>query len=253
MVATKPAPVTPADLQRLIRLRREGVEGAAQELLAVADSAADELSSLLGLSPERLRSLNADGIAVALENARRRFRERKVEASLSSARALATVVSRGVQRSSGMTSLPVESFAALVLTPGYRYLAFTSKDGPYGLNKTILARLLRECRRAKLESITIDEFWLKVLYRTETSHGRVRFILGRVPEDEAIVVDCSGRFSEPVPDKAQAPTPTVVEVSTIPVEQPIASTPSDPPRRAPRKTKAGGFWAHLSRALEEAV
>lgn len=217
--------LTVTELRALLRLHRRRLDGAADELRRILIEERDALRLLFGTevvellndasdaSIERLaRILDANGV-----DRTRSARER--------AERLALRLASGCRRCSNGIVPPIPWLDELVRNGGFTTLAFrTDAEGDRGIERTLLAALLRELRSVEItDAVITTNGDFRVAYRKQRVRGGITLRAAPVGvARDALIVDL------------EMLTPCLV-----PQDEPSLPTESRRPTSAPRERALG--------------
>lgn len=232
--------VTPAQLRKLAKLHREGVEGAGQRLVDMAAHDPHAFAEIIGSSGQWMRAVlsgdePARSLVVAVEHGALAERAHRKQEARHKAKTLADELHQYCRRFG--TSVMVEPKALLTLasTAGYRALAFNPSGDPEVVKRQVLRRVLSACKRAELAPIEVAPGCIRLVYRTDRSRGciqlRSRPVVGG-DRDELLVVPLD-RCQEPrTPPKPTKPEPAQPSPTAEPLPAPRRNGESMTPLRA---------------------
>ena len=246
------ATLTLAHLRRLVRLQRQEVDGAAEQLDALIDTDAEALAALLDVPGADVDVLRESEHRVALlgqwiENAQRHHAEHRARLDRRLAERLAEELVAGPGYGSEVVLDPVR-LAELVGCRSYDWLLF-DPDVPQGLERKRLLAILRSLQRTTSTDAVLWPHRLHLAYTTPHSRGRFNLAFQPIPlRAELLYVPAfesvSMRAAEPVtpPPRAsasippaQSPEPEATGSDTLAARH-AAPTRQTPGRRTPTVT-----------------
>ncbi len=184
--------LTLSDLRTTVRLHRQGVEGAGEQLLDLARTHGDDLARTLGVPLRNLDALDAHDdpagvLAATIEAAPRVRRELRARRDVETARLLAmSIAERAEHRDDGTIGLDVALLREVTaLHPG-GVLTFGTR-GSVGV--PTLRAILREVRQLRTASVALTAQAVVVTYRAPGARGHIRLHLhAPVTRTDALLV-----------------------------------------------------------------
>lgn len=185
------AALTLPELRGLARLHRQGVDGARAELEEIIQTHADELPEIVGFPSANLDRLRAsvdpvDLLVVTVEAAARRSRQRRHEAQVRAARAIALELAASIVRVGAAYTLSVSALYELTVAwPGRGMVGFGDFGG---IGIPGMRSFLRVCQSVDEIDAVLHADSIVLRYRTGTSRGFVRLVLHPLVGDDVVVV-----------------------------------------------------------------
>lgn len=215
-----------AQVRGLVRLYREDVEGAAEQLDDIVLHHADEMTALLAVPGADVAVLRSDDHRVELfaqwvEEAGRHHARRRARSDRQEAERLARELIVGAGYGEELVLDPAR-LAALVACRSFDFLAF-DRDMPHGFDRQLLRDIMRALHNAELTHAVLWPVKLHLAYVTPRGRGRFDLAYQSLPRrGEVLYVPAF----EPVRMQAAE------EVSTLHpehhVEQSLAAIDSEP-------------------------
>lgn len=175
------AGLTLAQLRSLARMYRAGVDGAAQQLLELAQVRPDVLASLLHVTHVRAdldEDVTARCIADRLDELDRTRRSVRKSDIILAARKLAETLGRNAQWEGGRVHLDPHLLRALVATQVAGALSFErAGEVAAAIDLAYLRRVLDACRTCRLTELYVESASLVLVYASIGARGRFRLTL----------------------------------------------------------------------------
>jgi len=207
----------PAQLRSLVRMYRQKVEGAREQLVELVTARPDVVAELLGLPHETLTRVlaqhdPAEAVSRLLDEQEDARRRADRAAALTATRKLADALAATTRWEGARAHLDPNVLGSLLAARAVGELCFERHDAPHGAVPIMYLRaLFRECRACRMTDLHLEGGHLLLAYSARGARGRFRLVLSppQPRADQVRVLLPTPAQVEAVGARASAPTPTV--------------------------------------------